>query len=390
MWAVGMLTIMLRALLVVSVLAGLTAPARAEFWASSMGDLLKAAKRIEVIQVTAVSDTQVGAMMEGTLVTAIRSGVKVGAKVGHGLGYLPKPKVGDRVLLVCDDECPRAIGVERDGMFTLVAQQPMDGAIVTPTVVQAASVPLLAAGQPAPDLCIRGIVELLDDMARPGFDVKVRAADGTGRGTIAGRKVDAALSGVWFASQSNAIGLRLAVSGSVSLVADHIGRDKDGCFSSVFTPSMPLARTTKSLDRALDSANRGMTIARGTLVVAKGAPVPAGKHAISFTVNPEGYLQLASDLAEGQVSRIQRDAGHYGLGFGTKVASPNDPELMFDFPVDMLAAKEHGAALAKIVRGGATAQVTWLRGSTKTALGSITLDYVREPADLKPRARSTE
>ncbi len=376
---------MVRLVIAAVVLAAST-PAHAEFWVSSMGNLLKSATRIEILDVTAVKAQAIGGTaVEGTLVTAVRTPAKAGTKVTHLLGYLPAPKPGDRLLVICDSECPRAIGVEHAGTFSLVAQQPMDGALVTPNVVESGSLSLLAAGQPAPDICVRGIVEMLDDVARPGFEVKVRAADGSGRGSIGGHKVNASLSGVWFASESNAIAVSLSGKGGVTLLADHMAKDKDGCYSSAFAPSTPLARTAKSLDRGLDNVSQPMTIARGTLTVAKGGAVPAGTHKIVFSVSADGYLELASDLAEGRVSHVQHDAGHYGLGFGTKAGSPNDPELFFDFPVPMLAGFEHGSGLAKVVRGGATAQMLWIRGATKTPIGSLRLDYVREPFDVKRR-----
>ena len=374
---------MRRTSLLLSLLAVWATSARAEFWVSSMGELMKTATRIEIIDVTAVKAQALGGTgIEGTIVTAVRS-AKAGTRVSHVLGHLPAPKLGDRLLVVCDSECPRAIGVEHAGVFSLVAQEPMDGALVTPSVVETTSVPLLAAGQPARDLCIRGIVELLDDIARPGFEVKVRPGDGSGRGSIGGHKVNASLSGVWFAAESNSIAVKISGTGGVELVSDHLGKDKDGCYSSAFAPSTPLARTAKSLDRALDGQSRPMVIARGTLTVAKGAPVPPGAHKITFSVTADGYLELASDLAEGRVSHVQHDQGHYGLGFGTKAGSPNDPELFFDFPVPMLAGYEHGSALAKVVRGGATAQMVWIRGARRTPLGSVKLDYVREPVDVK-------
>jgi hypothetical protein len=375
---------MLRALIVAVVLAASAAPARAGFWASTMGELLRKAERIEIIDVTAVKAQVIGGDgIEGTVVTAVRSSRKPGEKVTYRLGDLPAPAPGDRIIVICDHECPRAIGVERAGIFRVVAQQPMDAAIVTPNVVETGSLALLAAGQPASDICVRGIVELLDDVARPGFEVKVRATDGSGRGSISRHRVNAALSGVWSASESTAVAITLSGTGSVQLVADHIAKDKDGCYSSAFTPSTPLARTAKSLDRALDSVSQPMTIARGTLTVAKGAPVPAGPHKITFTVTADGYLELASDLAEGRVSHVQHDTGHYGLGFGTKAGTPNDPELFFDFPIPMLPGVEHGSALAKAVRGGTTPQLLWIRGAKKTPLGSLKLDYVREPMDMK-------
>jgi len=347
----------------------------AELWASSMGDLMHAATRIEVVDVTAVKDHAIDA----TLVTAVKSAAKAGTKVHLDLGYLPAPRPGDRLLVICDSECPRAIGIEHAGAFQVVAQEPGDGAFVTPNVVETSSLALLAAGQPAPDLCIRGIVELLDEVARPGFEVHVRATDGNGAGTIASHKVKASLSVVWFASESGALEVRLSGKGTVELVADHAGRDKDGCYSAQFLPSRPLARTAKSLDRALDGAAGPAVIARGTLTVPKGGPVPAGAHKIEFSASNDGYLELASDLAEGRVSLTSNERGHYRLGFPTKGGAPNDPELDFDFATDILPGYEHGAGLAKALHATSTAQLTWVQGSKRTSLGALALTYVREP-----------
>ena len=373
----------MRWMVVTLAMLGFARPARAELWASSMGDLMKDAKRVEVIDVTAVKDRGV----DGTLVQLVKSAGKVGDKVHLDIGYLPAPKVGDRMLYICDYECPRAVGVERAGAFQMTAQEPMDGAFITPNVVETASLALLAKGQPAPDLCIRGLVELLDEPPgkAPTFEVKLNPSNGSGGGTIGKDRVNASMTVVWFASETGAIEVRLSGKGTVELVADKVGRDKSGCFSGTFLPSRPVARTAASLDAALDGKSVKQVVAKGTLTVPKGAPVPAGAHALTFAVTADGYLELASDLAEGRVSHVQNDKGHYGLGFPTKKGAPNDPELFLDFGVDMLAGYEHGAALAKAARTVGKATVFWYVGGKKVSLGDLALQYVREPA--RPRAK---
>jgi len=366
--------------MVVALVLALTRPAAAELWASSMGDLLAHGSRIEVIDVTAVKDRAV----DCTLAIAVKSTSKVGAKVHVDLGYLPAPKVGDRLLVICDSECPRAAGVEHAGAFQVVAQEPMDGAFVTPNVVETSSLALLARGQPAPDLCVKGIVEMLDTPARPAFEIKLSPANGSGSGTIGTHRINAAMTVVWFASETGAIEVRLAGKGSVELVADHIGRDKSGCFSGQFLPSRPVARTPASLDRALDGLGEKQLVATGTLTVPKGTPLKAGAHAVTFTVTADGYLEIASDIAEGRVSHVQNMPDHYALGFPTKTGAPNDPELFLDFGVSMLEGYEHGAALAKAVKGGAKVQATWLAGGKKTPLGELTLTYVPEKPVTRP------
>lgn len=373
----------MRWMVVTLAMLGLTQPARAELWASSMGDLMKGAKRVEVIEVTAVKDHAV----DGTLALPVKSAGKVGDKVHLDIGFLPVPKAGDRMLIICDSECPRAVGIERAGAFQMTAQEPMDGAFITPNVVETASLALLAKGQPAPDLCIRGLVELIDETPQkaPTFEVKLSPANGSGGGTIATHRVNASMTVAWFASESGSIQINLSGKGSVQLIADKLGRDKAGCFSGSFLPTRPLVRTAASLDAALDGTAQKQLVATATLTVPKGAPVPAGKHALSFTVTADGYLELASDLAEGRVSHVQHDKGHYGLGFPTKKGAPNDPELFLDFAIDLNAGYEHGAALAKAARTIGKASVYWYTGGKKSPLGEVTLQYVRESAAPRPQ-----
>lgn len=345
--------------------------AQAELWASTSGNLMQQAKRIEVLDVTAIK----GHAFDGTLVAAIRSQSHVGDKLHVEPGMLPMPAKGDRVLVVCDDECPRAIGVETAGAFRLIAQEPMDGAFVYPNLVERGSIELLAAGKPAPDLCVRGVAELLDDAARPAFEVHVRASDGKGKGTLDGRTVTAELGVVWFASAAGTLSLQLASQGSLVLVADRVVRGKDGCYAATFLPSQPLARTRKSLTRALDGKPVATKIGHGTVDVPAGTSLRAGKHLVTFTVTPDGYLELSSDLAEGRVSRVSYKPDSFGLGFPTKHGERSDPELGFEFATPTIEGYEHGAAVAKALRQGAKAQLTWSAHNKATPLGTVTFTY---------------
>jgi hypothetical protein len=367
---------MRRAIFAVFVMLAVARPARAELWASSMGDLMKSATRIEVIDVDAVDARG----FDGRLAVAVRSTQKAGDRVHVDLILpLPPPAKGDRVLVVCDSECPRAIGVEHGGAFQLIAQEPMDGAFVNPNVVEEGSLAALAAGKPAPALCVRGDIQLLDDAARPSYELRVSAADGNGSATLAGRKLSARLGVVWFASEAGAVAIVLADKGAVSLVADHVTRAQDGCYQASLAPSEPLARTRKSLTRALDGTPAGAVIAKGTLAVAKGAPVAAGVHAIALSARSDGQLELASDLAEGQVSEIAFVPDHFGVGFPTKGGAPNDPELFLDLGVTMAQGLDHGAQVARALHDGAVAHAIWIQGTKRTAIGVVKLTYVQEP-----------
>jgi hypothetical protein len=348
--------------------------AHAELWASTAGDLMHDASRIEIIDVSQVKDQTV----EGVILESIRSPHATGEKIHIDLAWMqPVPAKGDHVLVVCDPYvCPRAMGIERDGAFRLIAQQPMDGAFVNPNIVEHSAIALLAAGKPAPDLCIRGIVELLDETARPTFELHVRASDGKGKGKLGGRDVDASLGVVWFASEEGTVGLELVGKAQLGLAAATLGRDKTGCYSGSFLPSQPLARTRADLDRALDGKPRSATIGTAALVVPPGAPVPAGRHALVLSVTSDGYLELTSDLAEGRVSRLAYNASSFAVGFPTKGGSPNDPELDLELSVPTIHGYEHGAAVAKALRQGATVTASWTAHGKTTSLGPVAFTYM--------------
>jgi hypothetical protein len=165
----------------------------------------------------------------------------------------------------------------------------------------------------------------------------------------------------------------------VQFVADRVTRGQDGCYQASLAPSEPLARTRRSLGHALDGTPAGAVIAKGSLTVAKGAPVAAGAHAIALTARPDGALELTSDLAEGQVSEIEFMPAHFGVGFPTKGGAPNDPELFLDFGVTMPQGLEHGAQVARALHDGASAQAFWRQGNKRTPLGAVKLVYVPEP-----------
>ena len=366
---------MRRAIVLILLLVGVRT-ARAELWASTMGNLLTSASRIEVIDVGAVGKAD----FDGRVAVPVRSAHKAGDHVHVDLrNGLPLPAVGDRVLVICDDECPRAIGVAHAGAYQVIAQEPMDGAFVTPNLVEESSLAALAAGKAAPGLCLRGDVELLDDAARPSYEAHVRATDGTGTAVLGGRRLTASLTVVWFASDAGAVGVGFADKGPVQLVADRVTRAQDGCYQASLAPSEPLARTRRGLAHAFDGAPAGGVIAKGTLDVARGAPAAAGRHALSLSVRADGQLELASDLAEGQVSEVSFVQGHFAVGFPTKGGAPNDPELLLDLGVTMPQGLDHGAQVARALHDGAVAQAIWIHGAARTPLGAVKLVYVPEP-----------
>jgi len=367
----------MRALVVVLVVLAST-DARAEMWGSSMGELLRDAKTIELVQVEAFKD----GVVTGKLVEAFRSKRTKGARVSAEIHGLATPAIGERVLIICDLECPRAAGVLRDGWFQLRAQQPMDGAVVWPNVVTLSAIPVLMTGKPAPTLCVRGTIALLDDTRRPAFELQVAAGDGKGKATIEKRTVSARIGGA-FGSRDDDVSVML---GELGLSARSVKRT-GACLVGEFVPNGPIARTQKGLDRAIgDKVATAQLFARGTLVVARGTKLAVGKHAIQLLVDENGQLAIASKLVTGALDRIGRIDDKLQLEFSVDEKRDFYPTLRLELAIARRGAGDTAAEVVGLVSAqrSVRVRVSYLVSTGKGAppttmeIGDLTLAYVPE------------
>lgn len=357
--------------LVIVVLMVLCGQARAEMWASSMGELMRDAASIELVQVDSIKD----GVVTGKLVEAMRSKRAKGSAITVALGRLATPVVGDRVLVVCDSECPRAAGVLRDGWVQLRAQQPMDGAVVYPSVVVASSIPVLMAGRPAPNLCVRGTIALVDDPQRPVFEAQVSAGDGKGTATVDKSRVPARVGGAWGHSDDD-ITVEL---GSLAIATDTLKR-AGGCLVGELAP-VPAARTRKAMDQAIAGKRFTQVLARGTLVVGKGGKVAAGRHAFKISADGNGQVIVTSPLVTGANNRIGYSGDKLQLGFSV---SPKDfyPAFELELVIGKRRAGGPSSQLVAVLAKQRSIQVRVAHlasaksGVVTTPIGVMTLDYV--------------
>lgn len=363
---------MRRILVAILLVGALDTPGHAEMWASRMGELLHTATRIEIIHVGTVNGTAI----DGNVVAAVRSTTRLGTAIHVDLEGLVTPAPGDDVLVVCDSLCPRAAAIDDHGAFSLRARELMDGAFVTPNLVERSSIALLAAGKAGPDLCVKGTIRLLDEPAAPAFGVHVSSTEGTGRGALAGAEFSAQVDGL---HEPGGIALRL---GGVELVSRHFSRDAAGCFTATFLPTRSVARTRKSLDAVLHGKPTGSRLATGTFDVAKGLPA-AGHHTFDLSLDRDGTLVAGGDLTARPVEEIDRSHGRLAIGFPT---SPVDfyPMLVIDLGASSQDVTDAGAAVASTLARNpiTTADVIWvvITGDvgTRIKLGSIQLHYLPE------------
>ncbi len=360
------------------VLLALAAPARAEMWASKLGDLLHTATRIEVIHVGTVKDTTIS----GNLVEAVRSPSHPGAVVQIDVAGLAQPVAGDDLLVVCDSFlCPRAAAIDEHGIFRLRVRERGDGAVVMPELVDRTSLAPLAAGHAAPALCFAGTIKLLDDPVVPPFTATLSATDGTGTGTIAGgRPVTVSVARPW-----NTEGIELRF-GEVELQATaHLARGPGGCIVLPVTPTAPVTRTRASLTAALAGKSVTGRFATGAWTVPKGAPIAAGRHTIDLQLAERGDVVLLTDLMDAQiehrVGKISRETHSLSLGFSASVTSFY-PLLVLELPQQGEPLDNGAEVAALLAPRGVTAELFWETsdGSTviRKPLGKIALGYVPE------------
>jgi hypothetical protein len=358
--------------IVVLALVAVPIPARAESWGSTMGELLRTAKRVEMLDVTRIA----GATIDAQLAVAVRTTSAVGASIKVEMPpYMPQLPiaVGDRILVICDQLCPRAIGVERGGTFEVVAQQPGNTAKVWPDFVERDSVALLASANQAPDVCLAGTFALLDEAVGPRFRVALTAGAGSGQGDLDGERVTAQrmyLDDLALSLPGVGASLRVERSG-------RLAKAKDGCHTGSFTLVGPLPRSRAGLKRVLAGTAAASVLARGTLDVAAGTAVAAGRYPFTIEIDRDGQLSVASKLASG--SAVGWQSG--GTGGGHRVYFPmiKKPEIVvvdFGGGTSTLGIAQHlraaGLSVATLVtRPDSTGK--------DTPLGSMKLTYVPEP-----------
>jgi hypothetical protein len=236
-----------------------------------------------------------------------------------------------------------------------------------------------------------GTIELLDDRTQPTFRAVVFAADGTGRGTVGATKVTAHLGA------GSATELRLRLEGRASrassatreidLATVQLTPGTDGCVTGSFHTRTGAARTAKGLTRVLAGTQTTSVIARGTLDLAKGAALPAGRHALELAIDPDGDLELTSDLTKGHTPRYEAVDDHLVIGFqiepDTDQQAANYQTLRIDLGPAASSSYDSAGVAAILARTPTTAAVVSLvttvkRHETATKLGTVTLTYVRE------------
>ena len=169
--------------------------------------------------------------------------------------------------------------------------------------------------------------------------------------------------------------------GDLELVADRLTRAADGCYTATFVPTHPFVRTRRSLTRALAGKHAATVIAHGTLDIGAGVPVKSGRHAFELSVDDNGQLVIAGDLASARIDSIDHRNGHLIVAFPA-TAADFYPQLELDLGPAPADAPDSGAAAALALVHLGTAAVTWLAHSKDTVvttlLGTATITYVRE------------
>ncbi len=371
---------------------GMGLPVSAEYWMSNSAVLLKNARRVEVVQI----DQENKSSWEATVLSSVR-GEPVGKKIQIARPWdSPSFAPQDKMLLICDDSlCPRAVGLDRGDHFVLRAFQPGDGAHVLPGMVETKALAPLAKGTRAPELCVEAVLTFLDE---PGVRLPMRgtfqAAHGSGtiqvpslqKGPYRGSLSQGGFDSSW--PESTAITLHDGKREGVLLQGGPLRRVSGGCFQTEVTPTRPLVRTRKGLQKALQGVQKQRLIARGTLEIASGHSVPGGAYPVRVYDTPTYGLRVeVSLLPDGKVSWInQTQPGTMTLGFTTQ---PQNFYPLLLLPIPQQGPRHTNAVevLASSLRRHPGKQVSWpalwsrstaKQGVKQQTVGSWKLQYVPE------------
>ncbi|HEY5933924.1 MAG TPA: hypothetical protein VIU61_04800, partial [Kofleriaceae bacterium] len=247
--------------------------------------------------------------------------------------------------------------------------------VVYPSIVVASSIPVLMAGKPAPNLCVRGTISLADDPQRPKFEAQVSAGDGRGGATVDKTRVTARVGGAW-GHRDDDITVEL---GSLAITTDTLKRE-GGCLAGELAP-VPAARTRKAMDHAIAGKRFIQVLARGTLVVGKGAKVAAGRHAVTISADGNGQLIVTSSVVTGANNRIGYSGDKLQLGFSI---SSKDfyPAIELELVIGKRRPGGPSSQLVAVLAKQRSVQVRVAHltsaksGLVTTPIGAMTLDYV--------------
>lgn len=323
---------MSRLLTTIALLLSLARPAAAEYWVGDAGELLHHAVRVEIIRVDKVAqDGLEGVVTESIRGTAVGGAVKVSYYGNFAV------KRGDEVLVVCDRwVCPRALGVDRGGYFILSAFQPMDGAMVSPGLVERGSLRALAAGKKAAPICIDVKVGFIDEpAARTSFRASFDPTDGDGTATgaaLGAGPLQATLLAPHglFPETPDTINVKVRGKIDESFVADGLRRQKSGCYAIDAMPAYPLARSRAELKRNLAGSLSTLILARGQIAVRKTAHTAKKSYPLTIEIDASGQLAFRSPLFQATSAGLyERYPPSARIGFA-KSSRKTYPMVMFD------------------------------------------------------------
>jgi hypothetical protein len=329
-----------------AVLAPSSSAPRAEFYASSLTDLMKQATVVAVVRTDSTSSPK---MLSGTVVQALE-----GSKLGDAVHYAPWDgeapafPVGANVLVICDAYlCPRALGVDRGGYYILEAYEPMDGAMVFPGLVTQAGLAALVSGRPAPPIVVHVNVHFQSDTGTERWDGQFDGGDGKGfanPAAIRGAPYPAHLTaGTGFpfwpgdycdpSCDGNVAFVELdSTPGGIVLGGGPLTLAKDGSFAMDAYVIAPLARTEALFKREL--AGHGpssLVLFSGKVHITAGhKEVAAGDYPITISLDGTGEPHFTCSLfKEDTIGAFELDPSDPRIGFDAG-STPSWPQLSID------------------------------------------------------------
>jgi len=374
----------LRCVLAAALTGAVALPSDAggDLMVETLDHLLAHAKSVAFVRVDRMGEPE----LEATVVESVR-GAPAGAHVRVVASLAPGAVAGSEVFVACasadlEHTTAGCVGGVVAGDVVALLSDAMRPYRLSPGVVERASVPLLAAGRPAPDVCVEAALRFPDEpAAHASVRGAFRAADGDGAASGAPLGAVPLKAALFVGSGGTSDRERTfthvevhTAKGYATFVGGALGPARDGCHAFEAWAAWPLARTPRSLARALVGSDAAVVLARGTLRV--------GKTTHPVVVDARGGLRVRSKhLKDGTPWMYLTPEG---IGFER---GPRDSWLVF-VPEGLAAVRasvpedDAGLAWTRLVPAGA--HVKWpvrLRtGSTDGGVvGEVRLAHVPDP-----------
>jgi len=343
---------------------GLPAAARADLVSRDAALFFSSATTLEVLRVDRVQ----GHQPQVTVLRVLRGTSAKKVRKLHAIAAFT-PRAGEQLLHACG-KLFCVWGREVGDYFALYPGSRHLQVEVRPGMVEKRSLDSLAQGKPAPKICLAVTLRFVDE---PQATDRMRAAAdaGDGQGRIAGSGKRLRRASLHLQEGRTMLTVGKVADRQVVLTGPLPGRLDAGCHQVELRPTWPLARTGRSLQRALGGRLSKVVLAQGAIHIRRrGTPLGRGLYPLTVEHDPrrgrrfscslfrdpapyQGYSRLSSKMLSFPVAGLRdRYVGLVG-GFPRgddllRFAEAVGPGTSVTWPVRLHGINDEGVVVGEV------------------------------------------